>query len=184
MSVITPAGHLGFQAPPFDLPGVDGRNHTLESVRGGNGVLVMFICNHCPYVKAVLDKIVRDARDLAAHDVGSIAIMSNDPTEYPEDSFDNMKAVAARHAFTFPYVIDLTQDIGRAYAAVCTPDFFGFNSRLELAYRGRLDASGRASDPNATRELYDAMLEVARTGKGPSEQTPSVGCSIKWRRAS
>jgi hypothetical protein len=142
----------------------------------------MFICNHCLYVKAVIDKIVRDARDLAAQNIGSIAIMSNDPTEYPEDSFDNMKAVAERHAFTFPYVIDETQDIGRAYGAVCTPDFFGFNSRLELAYRGRLDASGRSPDPNAARELYDAMLAVARTGKGPAEQKASVGCSIKWRR--
>jgi peroxiredoxin len=184
MSAISPTGQLGFRAPPFDLPGVDGRSHTLESVRGTNGVLVMFICNHCPYVKAVIDKIVRDARDLAAHDIGTIAIMTNDPAEYPEDSFDNMKAVAERHAFTFPYVIDETQDIGRAYGAVCTPDFFGFNSRLELAYRGRLDASGRSSDPNAARELYDAMLAVARTGKGPAEQKASVGCSIKWRRAS
>jgi peroxiredoxin len=182
MSAISPIGQLGFRAPPFDLPGVDGRNHTLESVRGTNGVLVMFICNHCPYVKAVMDKIVRDARDLAAHDIGSIAIMTNDPAEYPEDSFDNMKAVAARHGFTFPYVIDEAQDIGRAYGAVCTPDFFGFDSRLELAYRGRLDASGRSPDPNAARELYDAMLQIARTGKGPAKQTPSVGCSIKWRR--
>jgi peroxiredoxin len=182
MSAISPTGQLGFRAPPFDLPGVDGRNHTLESVRGTNGVLVMFICNHCPYVKAVMDKIVRDARDLAAHDIGSIAIMTNDPAEYPEDSFDNMKAVAARHGFTFPYVIDEAQDIGRAYGAVCTPDFFGFDSRLELAYRGRLDASGRSPDPNAARELYDAMLQIARTGKGPAKQTPSVGCSIKWRR--
>jgi peroxiredoxin len=182
MSAISPTGQLGFRAPPFDLPGVDGRKHTLESVRGTNGVVVMFICNHCPYVKAVMDKIVRDARDLAAHDIGSIAIMSNDPTEYAEDSFDNMKAVAARHGFTFPYVIDETQDIGRAYGAVCTPDFFGFDSRLELAYRGRLDASGRSPDPNAARELYDAMLRVARTGTGPAKQTPSVGCSIKWRR--
>jgi peroxiredoxin len=182
MPVTTPAGTLGFRAPPFDLTGVDGRSHTLESVRGTNGVLVMFICNHCPYVKAVIDKIVRDACDLAAQNIGSIAIMSNDPTEYPEDSFDNMKAVAERHAFTFPYVIDETQDIGRAYGAVCTPDFFGFNSRLELAYRGRLDASGRSPDPNAARELYDAMLAVARTGKGPAEQKASVGCSIKWRR--
>jgi peroxiredoxin len=182
MSAISPTGQLGFRAPPFDLPGVDGRNHTLESVRGTNGVLVMFICNHCPYVKAVMDKIVRDARDLAAHDIGSIAIMTNDPAEYPEDSFDNMKTVAARHGFTFPYVVDEMQDIGRAYGAVCTPDFFGFDSRLELAYRGRLDASGRSPDPNAARELYDAMLQVARTGKGPAKQTPSVGCSIKWRR--
>jgi len=162
--------------------GVDGRRHTLESVKGHNGVLVMFICNHCPYVKAAADKIVRDARDLTTEGIVSIAIMSNDPTEYADDSFENMKLFAARHGFTFPYVFDETQDVGRTYGAVCTPDFFGFNSRLELAYRGRLDAAGRASDPNATRELYDAMVEIARTGHGPSVQKPSVGCSIKWRR--
>jgi len=164
------------------LIGVDGRRHTLESVRGRNGVLVVFICNHCPYVKAVIDKIVRDARDLSAFEIGSIAIMTNDPSDYPEDSFENMKRFAVRHGMTFPYVLDDTQDIGRAYRAVCTPDFFGFNSRLELAYRGRLDASGRSSDPAAPRELYDAMVEVARTGRGPDVQHPSVGCSIKWRK--
>lgn len=182
MATITPAGQVGWKAQPFDLMGVDGRRHTLDSARGRNGVLVMFICNHCPYVKAVVDKIVRDARDLTAEEIGSIAIMSNDPTDYPEDSFENMKVFAARHGFRFPYVIDETQEIGRTYAAVCTPDFFGFNSRLELAYRGRLDASGRASDPDAARELYDAMVEIARTGHGPAVQKPSIGCSIKWRR--
>ena len=183
-TLVANAGQLGFRAAPFDLLGVDGRRHTLESVRGRNGVLVMFICNHCPYVKAVIDRIVRDARDLEPYEIGSIAIMSNDPAVYPEDSFENMKVFAAQHRFTFPYVIDETQDIGRAYGAVCTPDFFGFNSRLELAYRGRLDASGRSPVPGAQRELYDAMVEVARTGKGPAEQKPSIGCSIKWRRDS
>ena len=182
MATIGAPAELGWKAQTFDLLGVDGKRHTLESVRGRNGVLVMFICNHCPYVKAVIDKIVRDARDLSASEIGSIAIMSNDPTDYPEDSFDNMKLFAARHGMTFPYVLDDTQEVGRAYGAVCTPDFFGFNSRLELAYRGRLDASGRASDPTAPRELYDAMTEVARTGRGPAEQKPSVGCSIKWRK--
>ena len=182
MATIGAPAELGWKAQTFDLLGVDGKRHTLESVRGRNGVLVMFICNHCPYVKAVIDKIVRDARDLSAFEIGSIAIMSNDPTDYPEDSFDNMKLFAARHGMTFPYVLDDTQEVGRAYGAVCTPDFFGFNSRLELAYRGRLDASGRASDPTAPRELYDAMTEVARTGRGPAEQKPSVGCSIKWRK--
>jgi len=181
-TITTPAGELGWKAQPFDLMGVDGRRHTLESVRGDNGVLVMFICNHCPYVKSAVDKIVRDTRDLAAAQIGSIAIMSNDPTDYPEDSFDNMKLFAERHGFTFPYVFDETQEVGRTYGALCTPDFFGFNSRLELAYRGRLDASGRAADPNAPRELYDAMVEIARTGRGPLVQKPSVGCSIKWRR--
>jgi peroxiredoxin len=182
MATITVPAELGWQAQPFDLLGVDGRHHTLESVRGRNGVLVMFICNHCPYVKAVVDKIVRDARELRAFEIGSIAIMTNDPTEYPEDSFDNMKLFAQRHGFEFPYVLDETQDVGRAYAAMCTPDFFGFNSKLELAYRGRLDASGRSSESNAPRELFDAMVEVARTGRGPAIQKPSVGCSIKWRR--
>jgi len=183
-TLVANAGQLGFRAAPFDLLGIDGRRHTLESVRGRNGVLVMFICNHCPYVKAVIDRIVRDARDLEPYEIGSIAIMSNDPADYPEDSFENMKVFAAQHRFTFPYVIDETQDIGRAYGAVCTPDFFGFNSRLELVYRGRLDASGRSPVPGARRELYDAMVEVARTGKGPAEQKPSIGCSIKWRRES
>jgi peroxiredoxin len=182
MATITAPAELGWRAQPFDLLGVDGRHHTLESVRGRNGVLVMFICNHCPYVKAVVDKIVRDTRELRAFEVGSIAIMTNDPTDYPEDSFDNMKLFAQRHGFDFPYVLDQTQDVGRAYGAVCTPDFFGFNSKLELAYRGRLDASGRSSDPNAPRELFDAMVEVARTGRGPAVQKPSVGCSIKWRK--
>ena len=182
MATIAGPGKLGWKAEPFDLIGVDGRRHTLESVRGRNGVLVVFICNHCPYVKAVIDKIVRDAGDLSAFEIGSIAIMTNDPSDYPEDSFENMKRFAVRHGMTFPYVLDDTQDIGRAYRAVCTPDFFGFNSRLELAYRGRLDASGRSSDPAAPRELYDAMVEVARTGRGPDIQNPSVGCSIKWRK--
>ena len=174
---------LGWKAQPFDLLGVDGRRHTLESVRGRNGLLVMFICNHCPYVKAVVEKIVRDARDLRAIEVGSVAIMTNDSTEYPEDSFDNMKRFAERYGFGFPYLIDETQDIGRAYGAVCTPDFFGFDSTLALAYRGRLDASGRASDPGAPRELYDAMVGIARTGRGPAVQHASIGCSIKWRKA-
>ena len=182
MATITAPAELGFEAQPFDLLGVDGRRHTLESVRGRNGLLVMFICNHCPYVKAVVDKIVRDARELDAFEVGSIAIMTNDPTDYPEDSFENMKLFAQRHRFEFPYVLDEMQDVGRAYGAVCTPDFFGFNSELKLAYRGRIDASGRSSDPNAPRELFDAMVEVARTGRGPAVQKPSVGCSIKWRK--
>jgi hypothetical protein len=142
----------------------------------------MFICNHCPYVKALIDKIVRDMGELARHGVGSIAVMSNDPTEYAEDSFDNMKEWATRYRFPFPYVIDETQDVARAYGAVCTPDFFGFDKDLKLAYRGRLDASGRSSDPEAERELYKAMLDVTQTGRAPAVQHPSVGCSIKWKR--
>jgi len=171
---------FGRKAADFDLPGVDGKRYTLASARGPQGLLVMFICNHCPYVKAVIDRIVRDCRDLAAQGVGSIAIMSNDPSDYPEDSFDNMKRVARERGFPFPYVRDETQEVAKAYGAVCTPDFFGFNARLELQYRGRLDASRRDPLPNARRELYEAMLQVARTGAGPREQTPSIGCSIKW----
>lgn len=172
---------LGWPAARFDLPGVDGRRHTLESTRGPNGVLVMFICNHCPYVRAVVDKLVRDTDELSKLGIGSIAIMSNDAKAYPEDSFDNMKVFAAQHRFGFPYVIDESQDVARDYDAVCTPDFFGFDRDLTLAYRGRLDASGKSSDPTARRELYEAMAQVARTGRAPVEQVPSIGCSIKWR---
>ena len=174
-------GQLGMKAPPFDLPGVDGHHHTLDSVKGKNGVVVMFICNHCPYVKAVIDKIVRDSRDLAAIGVGSIAISSNDAAEYPEDSFENMKVFANRHGLAIPYVYDESQQVARAYGAVCTPEFFGFDSKVELVYRGRLDAAGKSPNPNATRELYDAMVDVARNGRGPAVQHPAMGCSIKWR---
>jgi peroxiredoxin len=183
MAATTPVCDFGWKAPELDLPGTDGRRHTLASARGPNGVLVMFICNHCPYVKATLDRIVRDCRALAEHGIGSIAIMSNDPTEYPEDSFDNMVRVAKANDFPFPYVLDATQEVARAYGAVCTPDFFGFDRDLGLQYRGRIDASGRsAAPPGARRELFEAMVQVARTGQGPREQVPSMGCSIKWRR--
>jgi Peroxiredoxin len=172
---------LGWPAAQFDLPGVDGRRHTQDSARGQNGLLVMFICNHCPYVRAIADKLVRDTTELATLGIGSIAIMSNDAVTYPEDSFDNMKAFAAQHRFGFPYVVDETQDVARAYDAVCTPDFFGFDRDLTLAYRGRLDASGRSPDPSARRELFEAMAQVARTGRAPVDQILSIGCSIKWR---
>jgi peroxiredoxin len=182
-TLTTPQGSPGAIAPPFDLPGTDGRRHTLASVRGANGTVVMFICNHCPYVKAVIDKIVRDMKDLSALGVGSVAIMSNDPAAYPDDSFDNMKALAAKLAFPFPYVLDETQDVARAYGAVCTPDFFGYDRDLKLVYRGRLDGSGRSPDPSAPRELFAAMTEVARSGRAPAVQHPAVGCSIKWKNA-
>jgi peroxiredoxin len=178
----SPVCNFGWKAVDFDLPGVDGKRYTLADVRGPNGVLVMFLCNHCPYVKAVLDRIVRDGKELAAEGIGSIAIMSNDPAEYAEDSFDNMKRVARERAFPFPYVLDETQATARAYDAQCTPDFFGFNSKLELQYRGRLDVSRTSPVPNARRDLYEAMLQVARTGRGPADQIASIGCSIKWRR--
>ena len=172
---------LGWPAARFDLPGIDGRRHSQDSARGPNGLLVMFICNHCPYVRAIASKLVRDIDELAEVGIGSIAIMSNDATTYPEDSFDNMKTFAAEHGFPFPYVIDESQEIARAYDAVCTPEFFGFDRNLTLAYRGRLDASGRSPDPTARRELFEAMSQVARTGRAPVDQHPSIGCSIKWR---
>jgi len=172
---------FGWRAADFDLLGVDGRRYRVADVRGPNGLLVMFICNHCPYVKAVLDRIVRDCRELREHGVGSVAIMPNDPTEYPEDSFENMQRIARERDFPFPYVYDETQEVARAYGAVCTPDFYGFNAALELQYRGRLDASRREPVPGARRELFEAMLQIARTGKGPAEQHPPIGCSIKWR---
>ena len=183
VSLTTPPAHRGALAAAVDLPGTDGRRHSLASARGPNGIVVMFICNHCPYVQAVIDKIVRDMDELRQHGVGAIAVMSNDVAAYPDDSFDNMKAFAARHGVTFPYVIDETQEVGRAYGAVCTPDFFGFDRDLKLAYRGRLDASGRSSDPAAARELFNAMREVAQTGRTAAAQHASVGCSIKWRQA-
>jgi peroxiredoxin len=176
-----PVCNFGWKAVDFDLPGVDGKRHTLASARGPQGLLVMFICNHCPYVRAVIDRIVRDAKELAPLGIGSIAIMSNDPTDYPEDSFDNMRRVAKAKGFPFPYVLDETQEIARAYGAVCTPDFFGFNANLELQYRGRLDASRKETVPGARRELFEAMRDIATSGQGPKEQVASIGCSIKWK---
>lgn len=172
-----------FFAPDFDLPGTDGKRYSRAGVSGENGLLVMFICNHCPYVKAIRERLVRDTRELLAHGIGSVAMMSNDVADYPEDGFDNMQRVAQQFAFPFPYLYDESQQVARAYGAICTPDFFGFNRDLKLRYRGRLDASGRAPVPAAKRELFDAMLQIAQTGDGPAEQIASIGCSIKWRRA-
>ncbi|HTP46993.1 MAG TPA: thioredoxin family protein [Casimicrobiaceae bacterium] len=183
MAETTPVCAFDTPAPDFDLPGTDGRRYRRDAVRGPNGLLVMFICNHCPFVKAVIDKIVRDAAELKTHGVGSVAICSNDPADYPEDSFDNMKSLAERMRLPFPYLWDESQQIARAYGAVCTPDFFGYNSALKLQYRGRLDDSGRSPKPGAPRELFEAMVQVARTGKGPAQQTASIGCSIKWKDA-
>jgi peroxiredoxin len=173
---------LGWTARDFALAGVNGKTWTLAGVRGRKGTLVAFICNHCPYVKAVIGRFVDEAKALEALGIATVAIMPNDWVAYPADSFDNMKAFAHQHGFTFPYVIDATQEVARAYGAVCTPDFFGFNAGDELMYRGRLDASRTALVPGARRELYEAMQLVAETGRGPTEQLPSVGCSIKWRR--
>ncbi len=179
----TPVCDFGRPAPDFDLPGTDGRRWRLQDCSGEHGTLVMFICNHCPYVKAVRERLVRDARELEAHGVRCVAIMSNDPTDYPEDSFANMRAVAERFAYPFPYLLDEDQSVAKAYGAVCTPDFFGYDADLGLQYRGRLDAGGRDPAPAGTRrELFDAMCQIARTGEGPREQTASIGCSIKWRQ--
>jgi peroxiredoxin len=182
MAESTPVCKFGWKAPGFRLQGTDGRLYALDDLKGRRGTLVMFICNHCPYVQAVIDRIIRDANDLKPLGIGIAAISSNDATSYPEDSFENMRAEAKRLAFPFPYLYDETQDVARAYGAVCTPEFFGFNQRLELQYRGRLDASRRdPAPPGARRELYEAMRQVAETGRGPREQLPSMGCSIKWK---
>jgi peroxiredoxin len=184
MAVETPVCDFGWRAPDFTLPATDGKSYSLADIRGDKGTLIVFICNHCPYVKAVLDRIVRDAAELQALGIGVAAISSNDAAAYPEDSFDNMAEVARAQGFTFPYLYDETQAVAKAYGAACTPDFFGFDSGDGLQYSGRLDASGRnPAPPDAPRELFEAMKQVAETGRGPAEQTPSMGCSIKWKAA-
>ena len=183
MAAETPVCNFGEPARPFDLPGTDGRRYTLDDVRGPKGTLVMFICNHCPYVKAVLDRIIRDASDLKEHGIGVVAINANDSEAYPDDSFDNMKRLVNARQLPFPYLFDESQEVARAYGAVCTPDFFGYNADLELQYRGRLDASKTTPVPGAIRELYEAMVQVAETGRGPEQQIPSMGCSLKWKSA-
>ena len=183
VSLETPVCDFGQPAPDFALPGVDGKVWTRDACKGERGLLVMFICNHCPYVKAVRERIVRDARELAELGIGCVAIMSNDPTEYPEDSFDNMQRVAAEFDFPFPYLLDETQEVAKTYGAVCTPDFFGYNTDLKLQYRGRLDEPQGDAPPDARRDLFEAMKLVAQTGNGPRDQIPSMGCSIKWKDA-
>jgi peroxiredoxin len=177
----TPDVTVGWKAAPFKLKGVDGKMHSLEDVKGPKGLLVMFICNHCPYVKAVIDRVVHDANELRNSGIGTVAIMSNDTKSYPDDSLENMQRFAAEKHFGFPYLIDETQAVARAYGAVCTPDFFGFNAGLELQYRGRLDESWQLIIPNPKRELLEAMREVTAKGSTNAPQFPSVGCSIKWR---
>jgi peroxiredoxin len=184
MAETTPICNFGWKAPSFTLPATDGKTYSLEDLRGPNGTLVMFICNHCPYVKAVIERIVRDVNEFKPLGVSALAISSNDTVHYPEDSFDNMKRFAKEHRFTFPYLFDESQDVARAYDAACTPDFFGFNSKLELQYRGRLDESRKEAAPaSARRDLFEAMKQIAATGQGPREQIPSMGCSIKWKAA-
>ena len=176
----TPICEFDLPAINFKLKGVDEQFYDLKSLKGPNGLLIMFICNHCPYVKSIISRIIRDTKDLKYLGVNSVGIMSNDPNEYEEDSFENMKKIALDHDFPFPYLIDDTQEVARAYGAVCTPDFFGYNSKLGLQYRGRLDESRKESVDGARRDLFEAMKEISMTGKGPKNQIPSMGCSIKW----
>lgn len=183
MAAVAPICNFGEKAKPFDLPGVDGKRYRLEDVMGPKGLVIVFMCNHCPYVKAIIDKLIRDAKDLKAIGVNTVAICSNDAEAYPEDSFENMKRWAEEKQFPFPYLHDETQEVARAYGAVCTPDFFGYNANFELQYRGRLDASGKSPVEGARRELFEAMKLVAETGRGPTDQYPSMGCSIKWKQA-
>lgn len=173
---------FGWKARDFRLKATDGKHYALADIRGPKGAIAVFICNHCPYVKATIDRIVRDLAEIKAEGIGAIAIMPNDVAAYPADSFDNMKAFAAQHRFGFPYAIDETQETARAYGAQCTPDFFGFNAALELQYRGRLDSAARGpAAPGTRRDLVEAMRLIAATGKGPQQQVPSIGCSIKWK---
>jgi peroxiredoxin len=176
----TPVCDFGTPAPDFELLGVDNKMHNLQDLMGENGLLVMFICNHCPYVKSIIDRIIRDTTELKTLGVNAVAIMSNDENEYEEDKFENMQKIATEMNFPFPYLIDRTQEIAKKYGAVCTPDFFGYNNKFELQYRGRLDESRKEQIKDAKRDLFLAMSEVAATGKGPEEQIPSMGCSIKW----
>ncbi|WP_372887811.1 thioredoxin family protein [Shimia sp.] len=182
MAVSPPVCDFGWRAPAFRLPATDGRSYYLADIAGPRGTLVMFICNHCPYVIAVLDRILRDARDLGDLGIGVAAICSNDPASHPQDGFGEMADLAARHRFPFPYLHDAGQSVARAYGAACTPDFFGFDAGMGLQYRGRLDASRKKAGPDdLRRDLYEAMKQVAETGRGPSDQIPSMGCSIKWK---
>ena len=182
MAATPPPPDLGLKAPDFSLPATDGKTYALADIAGEKGTLIVFICNHCPYVKAVIDRLCDDARSLRDEGIGVAAICANDAQNYPDDSFDKMADFADFHGFPFPYLHDESQDIARAYDAVCTPDYFGFNADMELQYRGRLD-EGRIDPPpaGARRELLEAMRHIAATGNGPPDQIPSMGCSIKWK---
>lgn len=182
MAAIPPICDFGWKAIDASLPGTDGKQHSIFENAGPNGLLVAFICNHCPYVVAVIDRIVRDAEALKQQGIGFVAISSNDVEVYAQDSFENMKSFAAENAFAFPYLYDETQEVARKYDAVCTPDFFGFNKDMELQYRGRLDASRRETGAeDLRRDLYEAMKQISETGNGPADQIASMGCSIKWK---
>jgi peroxiredoxin len=180
LSAFAPA--LGWHPSDFALEGTDGRYYRLTDVRGAKGTLVMFICNHYPYVKAVLDDIIRDVQELKEHGIGAIGVMPNDVAAYPADSLENMRRLAEAKQLPFPYVIDRTQEVAHTFGAACTPDFFGFNADLELQYRGRIYAVRNLQRiPGSGRELFNAMVQIAKTSRGPTQQNSSMGCSIKWR---
>ena len=184
VSLNPPVCDFGAKAHDFELPGTDGQNWTLTECMGEKGMLLMFICNHCPYVKAIHQRLLRDTAELRTIGINSVAISSNDVVEFPEDSFENMQLLAKELAFDFPYLLDENQEIARQYEAVCTPDFFGYNSKFELQYRGRLDASRKETAPaDVKRDLFDAMKQISQTGHGPKQQIASIGCSIKWKKA-
>ena len=184
MAAVPPICDFGWKPADAELPGTDGKTHSILAQAGPNGLVVVFICNHCPYVVAVIDRIVREANDLKKLGIGFVAISSNDVETYPQDSFDNMKRFAEAHGFPFPYLYDESQEVARDWDAVCTPDFFGFNAAMELQYRGRLDASRKETGPaDLRRDLFEAMKQIAETGEGPREQIASMGCSIKWKEA-
>lgn len=177
-----PVCEFNTPAPAFRLPDTEGKLWDLEQARGENGLLVMFICNHCPYVQAILPRLVQDVAALLDDGINTVAIMSNDIDNYPDDAPENMQKIALIHNFSFPYLIDAEQTVARDFGAVCTPDFFGYNRDLKLQYRGRFDDTGMGSPkPNAQHELLNAMRQIAQTQKGPTKQTPSIGCSIKWK---
>jgi peroxiredoxin len=178
----TPAGEIGHQAPDFRLEDADGRVWTLAEIKGDAGTVVAFICNHCPYVKAVIDRFVDDAKAMQAKGIGIVAIMPNNWQAYPADAPEKMKDFAQAHSFTFPYLVDATQSVARAYGALCTPDIFGFDKDMTLKYRGRVDSgANRPADASTRREMLEAMNTIAETGEIPPGQHPSIGCSIKWR---
>lgn len=181
MATESPPCELGMDAPPFSLRATNGCTYTLADVRGARGVVIAFMCNHCPYVRTALPAMMRDALALRSFGIGFVGINSNDASTYPEDSFEAMVELADEAELPFVYLRDETQQVAHAYGAVCTPEFYGFDAGLKLRYRGRLDASRKTVEPGAHRELFDAMCEVARTGTAPAEQFPAFGCSIKWR---
>ena len=181
MLLDTPICDFGWKAPEFTLQDPDGKSYTLSEQLGDKGLLIAFICNHCPYVQAIAQRLADDVRELQAEGINVMAVMSNDYHDVPIDSPANMKKFAQQHGFTFPYLVDEDQSVGRAYGAVCTPDFFGFNAAGELQYRGRIDNAAMGDPSDRTKELVNAMKQIAETGRGPEHQVASMGCSIKWR---